>query len=116
MARKPRDYKAEYARRKAKYPNDLAKARGHGSRQKEAVERKIRRMARNAKPEEKPDTQKVYQLGREKGWDVVEKALDLRERAEKAYFEGDVEEAHRIWAVRNPDLPDWLFKYHGYFA
>jgi hypothetical protein len=116
MPRKERDYAAEYARRKALHKGDTFKARGHGSAAKERVERQVRKMYRTAKPGEEVDPKSVYDVAKEKGWDVVENALGLRKRAEDAYMSGDFERAHRLWAERNPDLPDWMFNYHGYFA
>lgn len=117
MARKPRDYKAEYARRKALHKGDTFAARGHGSSRKEKIERQVRRMnATKAVWEDDIDPKEVYELGRERGWDVIERALDLQKEMQDAYGEGEFERAHDIWTHRNPDLPDWMFHYHGYFS
>lgn len=117
MARKPRDYKAEYARRKQLHKGDTFAARGHGSKQKEAIEREVRRLnATKAAWEEDIPTKEVYKLGREQGWDVVFESLQLQKRMQDAYQEGNFDIAHNLWVQRNPDLPDWLFHYHGYFS
>jgi hypothetical protein len=117
MARKPRDYKAEYARRKELHKGDTFKARGHGSSRKERIERQVRRMNATRAIWEAPiKPAEVYRLGRERGWDIVEAAIELQTRMQDAYQEGDVETAHNLWVERNPDLPDWLFHYHGFFS
>lgn len=117
MARKPRDYKAEYARRKQLHKGDTFAARGHGSSRKESIERQVRRMNKTrAVWEAQIDPKDVYRLGKEQGWDVVEQALTLQLDMQDAYQEGDFAKAHSLWTHRNPDLPDWLFHYHGYFS
>ena len=123
--RKPRDYKKEYARRKelekqrAKKEGrefSLKKARGHRSDKWEAMERKVREMEATKAPWEQFNTRDVYRLADEQGPEVVFEALELRQRAAEAYEVGDLEAAKQVWLQRNPDLPEWLYHYHGFFT
>lgn len=123
--RKPRDYKAEYARRKELEKQraraegrafSLKKARGHKSDKWEAMERKVREMEATKAPWEQFNTRDVYRLADEEGPDVVFEALELRQRAAEAYEVGDLEAAKQVWLQRNPDLPEWLYHYHGFFT
>lgn len=115
MARKPRDYKAEYARRKELHKGDIAAARGHRSKEWESMERRVRKMYETKAPWENFDPKTVYDEARRHGVSVVDEALDVREQAAEAWSVGDSELAHRVWEARNPDLPDWLYHYHGFF-
>lgn len=116
MARRPRDYAAEYARRKEIHKGDIQKARGHGSRAQERVERKAREVFKLAGLQGEHKPSEVKELAREYGTREVEKALDNQKRAMWAYYRGDTELARRIWEQRNPDLPEWMFFYHGAFG
>lgn len=45
--------------------------------------------------------------------------LDLirdQERAQAAYARGDFDTAREIWENRDPDLPEWMYYYHGVFS
>lgn len=129
MARKRRDYKAEYARRKALEQEraraegrefSLKRARGHGqireSSRRATIREKVRRLnLTKGAYEGDIDAEDVFDLADAEGWDVIEKALDDQYEASKAWTEGDYDRATEIWAHRNPDLPDWLMHYHGFF-
>lgn len=119
-----RDYKKEYQRRKelerqrAKSEGreySSKRARGHRSEKWERMERKVREMEKTKAPWEQFDTKDVYRLADEQGPDVVFEALELRTRALEAYEHGRMDEANEIWRGRNPDLPEWLYHYHGFF-
>lgn len=43
-------------------------------------------------------------------------AIQLQQDAERAYNEGRLAEATRLWNMRDRSLPDWMFYYHGYFS
>lgn len=120
--RKPRDYRAEYARRKqleaerARSENrafDLKRARGHGYTK---LKSKIRRLAETRAPwEPEIDEDELYDLGDREGWDVLEQALDEQAEMFQLWLDNDYEGAHQVWLHRNSDLPDWLYHYHGWF-
>jgi hypothetical protein len=126
--RKPprkRDYKKEYARRKElererakaeKREFSLKRARGHRSDKWERMERKVREMEATKAPWEQFNTKDVYRIAEQEGPDVVFEALELRRRASEAYEVGNLDVAHDIWLARNPDLPEWLYHYHGFFT
>lgn len=114
--RRQRDYKAEYARRKQLHPDNLAAARGHKSKKWERMQRKVREMEETKAPWEQFDTRDVYRMADEHGPDIVFEALEQRSRASEAWAEGDLEAAREIWLQRNPDLPEWLYHYHGFFT
>lgn len=116
MARRPRDYAAEYARRKALHGGDVTKARGHGSRSEERLERKARNFLKNTDLYDTHTVRDIKDLAAEFGQEEIEKALDLQNRAREAYYKGDMILAHDIWEDRNPDLPDWMGFYHGAFS
>ena len=116
MARRRRDYAAEYARRKEIHAGDTYKARGHGSRQEERIEKQAREFLHSTGEWGNHSTAEIKDLAREYGYDVVEEALSLQARAQDAYYDGDMQLAHELWAERNPDLPDWMFHYHGAFG
>lgn len=45
--------------------------------------------------------------------------LDLirdQERAQAAYARGDTETARQIWENRDPNVPEWMYFYHGAFS
>lgn len=116
MARKARDYAAEYARRKALHGGDIRKARGHGSREQERLERKARRFLNYTDLADTHTFKDIRELAEEFGQERIEKALDLQRRAQEAYYDGDMIQAHDIWEQRDPDLPDWMGFYHGAFS
>lgn len=118
MARKPRDYKKEYAQRlkreraKAKQEGrkfDRHKARGHTSKSKEKVER----IARKIPDEYWASSDDVLDLGHEHGWDALAAALDVQQKASTLYAQGRSSQAHNVWAARDNRFPDWLYYYHG---
>jgi hypothetical protein len=42
--------------------------------------------------------------------------IRVQKQMEAAYENGDVEGAQRMWASRDPELPDWMMFYHGAFS
>lgn len=122
MAKRQRDYKAEYARRKELERQraaeqgrsfSMSRARGHG---KHRILSKIERLnSTKAAFEGDVDVNDVEELAKEEGWDVVEEALDRQADMNQAWLDNDLERAHDLWAARNEDLPDWLYHYHGFF-
>lgn len=114
--KRQRDYKAEYARRKQLHKGDIVKARGHKNKTWERMQRAVKKMEAGKAPWEQFSARDVYAIADEYGPDVVFEALELRKRAEDAYSYGRLDEAQAIWRERNPDLPDWLYHYHGFFT
>lgn len=129
MTKRVRNYKAEYARRKELERQraqsegrafSLKRARGHGqireSSRRASIREKVRRLNLTKAPYEgdvEPDD--VFDLADEQGWDVVEDALDNQYAMSVAWTDGDYDRATELWSHRNPDLPDWLNHYHGFF-
>ena len=137
MASLPRDYAAEYARRVALEnaraitqgrPPSLHRARGHGSREREATERRLRKVITQNKPRLDSGGNIItrgYQGGtrpttkgliKKYGIEKINRNLDLRDEAATAYEQGRTDEAHRIWMQVDHDMPEWLFWYHGIFG
>lgn len=130
MAKKRnRDYKAEYARRKelerqrARAENrefSMSRARGHGairtSTRRERMRKKIERMELTRAPyEDEISAEDVYELAGVEGWDTVEEALDRQHDMNQAWLDNDYTRSHILWIGRNPDIPNWLYHYHGFF-
>ena len=129
MARRKRDYKAEYARRKAleqkraKAENrefSMARARGHGairtSTRRERLRKKIERMELTRAPyEDNIDADDVFELADREGWDTVEEALNRQHDMNQAWLANDYSRSHSLWVGRNPEIPNWLYHYHGFF-
>ena len=82
----------------------------------EYMQQRVRDMHKTKAPWEQFDTEAVYDVAREHGPEVVTEALRLRKEMQKAHEVGDTGKAHRLWMERNPELPDWLFHYHGFFV
>ena len=80
------------------------------------MERKVREMKATKAPWEQLNTKDVYRLADQEGPDVVFEALELRTRAARAWEQGDLDQAKDIWLRRNPELPEWLYHYHGFFT
>lgn len=121
MARRPRDYKAEYARRKAReYERarlegrkpSLARARGH----RDYVEEKERRIYwKLIRKLDIPKEDAKEPLGRYPTYalnDTLRETLEARERYMRR---GDPGFGHAIWLGKNDDLPDAFYWYHGGF-
>ncbi len=129
MARRQRDYKAEYARRKALEAKraqaegrefSMARARGHGairpSTQRKRVMEKIRRMELTRAPyEDEITAEDVVELADTHGWDTIEAALDRQHEMNVAWLDNNYGRASDLWQHRDSDLPDWLYHYHGFF-
>jgi hypothetical protein len=129
MAKRRRDYAAEYARRKELERQraqsegrefSLKKARGHGairpSTQRKRITEKIRRMELTRAPwEDEITANDVEDLANEVGWDTVEAGLDEQHEMNLAWLDNDYGRAHGLWQGRNTDLPNWLYHYHGFF-
>lgn len=128
MPRRVRDYAAEYARRKELHPESLTAARGHGSRERESVERRLRglierehvrvddrgRIVRHAYEEgRKPSLRGV--ITRE-NQSALDQFLKDQKKASRAYERGDFELGRSLWRSRDPSLPEWLFWYHGVYG
>lgn len=128
MARRPRDYAAEYARRKRLHPESVSAARGHGSRERESVERRLRGLMKreNVRVDENGKlVRHGYEGGRRPSLRGVitrdnqaqfDRFLRDQKAATKAYERGDLEAGHRLWRTRDPSLPEWLFWYHGVYG
>lgn len=134
MAKRVRDYAAEYARRKVREreraaregrPYSLHRARGHGSREREALERRLRKVSRSVRVDEQGRIVRPMEPGQRirtrglidrYGESDVRDALNLRRDATRAYESGDMDRAKRMYEQRDPALPDWFFWYHGIFA
>jgi hypothetical protein len=132
-----RNYAAEYARRRELEreratregrPESLHRARGHGSREREQTERRLRRTISENKPRldangnvvtrgyqrgERPSTRGIIA---KHGIEKVNRNLDLRDEAAKAYAEGRTDAARLLWMRIDKDMPEWLFWYHGVFG
>lgn len=132
-----RNYAAEYARRVAlestraaaegRAPS-LTRARGHGSREREALERRLRKTIQENKPRLDQNGNVVtrgYQSGKRPttkglidryGMERLTQNLDLRDEAARAYESGELDRAHMLWMRIDHQMPEWLFWYHGVFG
>jgi hypothetical protein len=128
MARRIRDYAAEYARRKELHPGSITEARGHGTREKESVERRLRSLMVREHVRVNPEG-KIVRHGYEGGKRPSLKGVITRENqgaldqylrdqraATRAYERGDFAAGRSLWASRDPSLPEWLFWYHGLYG
>src|SRR4051794_29204870 len=108
MARKARDYTAEYAARKNKErqraatesrPFSMARARGHVSREHESRQRRVRKLAKDngVKNSDLRDAVKAH------GWEAVEDRLESKARTSDAYLRGDSGPGHDQWESADRD-------------
>lgn len=128
MARRVRDYAAEYARRRELHPGDITKARGHGSRERESVERRLRGLIEREHVRVNEQGEIVrhgYEGGRKpslrgvitrQNQQALDEYLKEQKRAARAYEKGDYELGKSLWRSRDPSLPEWLFWYHGVYG
>lgn len=128
MARAPRNYAAEYARRLALHPGDITAARGHGTREKESAQRMLRSfITRNnvRVDDEGRIIRRGYQQGKKpslRGVVTNENATSIKDYlreariAQREYERGNPERGRSLWRQRDPDLPEWMFWYHGAFG
>lgn len=128
MARRVRDYAAEYARRKALHPEDITAARGHGSREKESAERMLRSFI-NRNNVRVDDNGRILRRGYEGGKKPSLRGVVTRDNAtsikdylrearaaSKEYEKGNPERGRALWRQRDPSMPEWMFWYHGAFG
>lgn len=137
MARGPRDYAAEYARRvtreqarareEGREPS-LHKARGHRSREYEAVQRQLRRHIEEKNPRYDSRGEiirRAYQNGKAPstrgmidryGLEHLQEQLRLAEQTARAYESGDRDRAVLLYMQRDQSLPEWIWWYHGVFG
>jgi hypothetical protein len=134
MARRQRDYKAEYAKRianaKAKAERDgrafdRSKARGHKSVKHERAKRlraytpktergKLYRLARAAGiPDDEVDDAIAAGYPLDGLIDLVKEKLAATEAYE---LRGDTRPGSQLWKSRDEYLGDWWYYYHGFFG
>ena len=132
-----RNYAAEYARRVALERERAAaegrepsrhRARGHRSREYEAVQRQLRRHIEDKNPRYDRDgniIRRAYQNGKAPstrgiidryGIDHLKTQLDLAEQAAEAYQSGNRDRALLLYMQRDQSLPEWIWWYHGVFG
>jgi len=46
----------------------------------------------------------------------VADGIQRQREMQDAYHRGDQQRAHALWEARNPNLPEWMNKYHAYFS
>lgn len=123
-----RNYAAEYARRLELHPENITAARGHGTRERESVERGLRRLFEHEKVrvDESGEIVRRWEQGGKKpttrgmidryGQENLRRMLREQKEASRAFERGDTAQARRLWEERDPSLPEFLFWYHGMFG
>jgi hypothetical protein len=98
----------------------LHKARGKTSQQHEAQQNKINRGVNKF----------IDEFSRLYGRDPVDvrealsefpkaqvwAGIQNQQKMQELYHEGRVNEARRLWEMRDQSLPEWMHYYHGYFS
>lgn len=52
----------------------------------------------------------------EYSWRDIAQAIELQHQMQELYEQGRIDEARALWEMRDVELPEWLFFYHGVFG
>lgn len=142
MARKPRDYKAEYARRKelkaqravktpkkrdykAEYARRVAKEKARAKQQGRPyssaqarghgskTKEWVERKARSMVDDYAVTPEEIMQLGKAHGYGRLKKALEMRDEMDRLYHLQKYTSATSLYRQRDTLFPDWMYYYHG---
>lgn len=98
----------------------LAGARGQGSSQKEnerrRQQRKIRKWSKLYSRFYYRDEDEIREELEEYDREQVVEAIDLQLLMQELYDRGEISKAHALWEMRDTDMPEWMYFYHGAFA
>ena len=98
----------------------LHKARGYVSREHESERSRERREINTWVKEYAhfygKDEEEIRDALKDVSFSERLEAIRLQSEMQALYDKGYAEEARQRWETRNPELPEWMFYYHGFFS